>query len=636
MTLRAFLIGLAWVAVQSALAPYNNYVLRNSSFGGNLPLAPLLLLAFFVLIWNPAAARWTPKARLRSGELAFIWIMSAIASVLPLRGLTAFLIPLLASTAYFKTPENDWEALLNEAIPSWARVSDAEAARKFFESADGSAVPWEAWLKPLGFWTAFVLLCFLSLYCLCVLLRRPWVERERYSFPLARVPMELMHSPNAGRLLPRLLYDKRLWLGALIPILLHGLNALHDINPAVPEIPTRFHLTRGISGRPWGTLNHWPAPVAMIYPSVIGIGYLLPLEISFSLWFFFWAFKAQYVIISAFSIPIRPWTAASRQSIGAIIAVGCLIAWSAKDHLYRVVKGAFGFGSDKGEGELLSRRQAVGGYVGGAAGAALLLIWAGASVWPALAVMLIFLLISTVLTWMVANGGLMVVQAPFYPSDWIVLLFGSRAVGRRSLPILALPEHTLMRAWEQLPMPHFAHGARIGPEMGLKGRHIALALAGGVLAAAAVSYAATLYLGYTEGALNLANGGGWFTRTTFNRAANLIDSPVPPSGMEAGSVALGAAATAAMLLLRYQFVGFPLHPIGYAVGASSAPYVLWSSLFAAWAVKSLAIRLGGPKTYHAWRPLFFGLILGDYAAAGLLSALGFATGRGNNILPMQL
>ena len=56
-----------------------------------------------------------------------------------------------------------------------------------------------------------------------------------------------------------------------------------------------------------------------------------------------------------------------------------------------------------------------------------------------------------------------------------------------------------MRAWEQLPMPHFAHGARIGPEMGLKGRHIALALAGGVLAAAAVSYAATLYLGYTEG-----------------------------------------------------------------------------------------------------------------------------------------
>ena len=115
----------------------------------------------------------------------------------------------------------------------------------------------------------------------------------------------------------------------------------------------------------------------MIYPSVIGIGYLLPLEISFSLWFFFWAFKAQYVIISAFSIPIRPWTAASRQSIGAIIAVGCLIAWSAKDHLYRAVKGAFGFGSNKGEGELLSRRQAVGGYVGGAAGAALLLIWAG-------------------------------------------------------------------------------------------------------------------------------------------------------------------------------------------------------------------------------------------------------------------
>ena len=107
--------------------------------------------------------------------------------------------------------------------------------------------------------------------------------------------------------------------------------------------------------------------------------------------------------------------------------------------------------------------------------------------------------------------------------------------------------------------------------------------------------------------------------------------------MEAGSVALGAAlhggdASAALPVRRLSASSDRVT----LSGPSSAPYVLWSSLFAAWAVKSLAIRLGGPKTYHAWRPLFFGLILGDYAAAGLLSALGFASGRGNNILPMQL
>ena len=631
MTARAFLIGAAWTAAQSALGPYNNYVLRNSSFGGNLPMAPFLFLALLALVWNPIVGKRLPKARLNSSELAAVWIMSAVASVIPLRGMTAFLLPLLASTSYFKTPENDWEALLNEAIPSWSRVADPEAARKFFESADGAPIPWDAWTLPLLFWTAFILSCFLALYCLCALLRKPWVERERYSFPLARIPMELM-TPR----FPRLLRDKRLWWGALIPVAMHALNLLHDLNPSFPEIPTRFHLTRGITGRPWGTLNHWPAPVAMIFPSVIGIGYLLPLEISFSLWFFFWAFKAQYVLISAFSIPIRPWTAASRQSIGAMIAVAALIAWSSKDRLYAVLKGALRRREDRGGPELLSNRWAAGGYLAGIAAAAALLVFAGVSPWIAAAVTLLFLLFSTVLTWMVVNGGLMVVQAPFYPSDLLILLFGSRVLDRKSLPVLALPEHTLMRGWEQLLMPHLAHAVRIAPEKGLKRGGTALAVGAGVLIAIGVSYAAMLYIGYSEGVLNLGNGGGWFARTPFNRAANLIDSPTPPASMEAGSVAVGIGATAGMLLLRYRFVGFPLHPIGYAVGASSAPYVLWSSLFAAWAVKTLAIRLSGPKTYHAWRPLFYGLILGDFASAGALSILGFATGRGYNILPVQL
>ncbi len=106
----------------------------------------------------------------------------------------------------------------------------------------------------------------------------------------------------------------------------------------------------------------------------------------------------------------------------------------------------------------------------------------------------------------------------------------------------------------------------------------------------------------------------------------------------AGAMALmlwrvGAAVTVAIFGLRYRFIGFMLHPIGYAVGASSAPYLLWSSLFVAWAAKSVVIRAGGPRAYHGARPAFLGLVLGDYLMAGLWTVVGIATGDGYNFLP---
>ena len=64
--------------------------------------------------------------------------------------------------------------------------------------------------------------------------------------------------------------------------------------------------------------------------------------------------------------------------------------------------------------------------------------------------MLIFFLVSIVMTWMVVNGGMFLVQAPFYPSDYLVITIGSRAVGGPSLAFLAIPQHALMRSWGEL------------------------------------------------------------------------------------------------------------------------------------------------------------------------------------------
>ncbi|MBT7099602.1 hypothetical protein HN937_19665, partial [Candidatus Poribacteria bacterium] len=628
MSRRSLLIGTAWVALQSAVAPYSNYYARGSSLGGNLPLAPLVLLALILLPLNVALRRSRRGRPLVGSELAIVWIMTAVASVIPLRGVVAYLVPLLASPLHYATPENDWRALLVSALPSWAYVSNELAAHAFFDRPVGGArpVPWEAWLVPLAFWTAFVLAAFAGLFCLCAILRRPWVERERFSFPLARVPLEIITSAPSGPSAPSLLARRALWVGVAVPVVLHTVNGLHHYIPSVPELPTVYNLSRGATARPWTALRAWPAIVVMVFPCVIGVGYLLPLEISFSFWFFFLLFKAQYVLIQAFSVPVGAWTSASRQSMGSMLVVGFMLAWTARGHIASGLRRLLSPSAAPADDDYIPQRSAAAGLAVAATLMVVLLVRAGVSAHIAVVVMGVYLLVSTVLTWMVANGGMLVVQAPFYPTDYVRILFGARAVGLWAIPVLGIPQHSPMRGWEQLAMPHMMHGLYIGRRSGIGRSGVTLALAVAVVVSLVVGYIATLRLGYAEGASTFALGGRWFSETPFRRAASSIRNPQATQWPEVYSLLLGAVATVAMVGLRHRFVGFQLHPIGYAVGASSAPYFLWSSLFIAWGVKSLLIRIGGPKTYHEARPLFLGLVLGDYLMAGMWTVVGAATG----------
>jgi len=634
MSRRSILIGTAWVVLQSAVAPYNNYYARGASLGGSLPLAPLVFLALIVLPANWLARRLPGWRGLDGAEVATIWIMAAAASVIPLRGVVAFLVPLLAAPLHYATPENDWRALLVSALPKWTYVADEAAAHAFFDRpvGGGARIPWRVWLAPLAFWTAFVLAAFAGLYCVCAILRRPWVERERFSFPLARIPLDMM--TRGGGSPGRSLFTSRaFWIGLSAPVILHGVNGLHHYVPSAPELPTVVNLSRSFTAAPWASLRAWPAIVLMVFPCVIGVGYLLPLEVSFSFWFFFLAFKAQYVLIDATSLPIRAWTCASRQSMGSILVVALALAWTARAHILQVLRAVLTRSSDHGADDYVSQRGAAVGLLV-ATGAMTLMLWrAGVSPAIGVAVVGVYVVVSTVLTWMVANGGMLVVQAPFYPTDYVRILFGVRAVGLGAIPVLGIPQHALMRGWEQLAMPHMIHGLFLGRRQRMTGRAVTCAVAVAITVSLLVGYVATLRMGYSHGASALTIGGGWFSRTPFRRAAASIRTPADTQWLEVYSLLLGAVVTVGIVALRHRFVGFQLHPIGYAVGASSAPYLLWSSLLLAWAVKSVVIRVGGPRAYHRARPGFLGLILGDYLMAGLWTVVGVATGDGYNFLP---
>ena len=72
--------------------------------------------------------------------------------------------------------------------------------------------------------------------------------------------------------------------------------------------------------------------------------------------------------------------------------------------------------------------------------------------WVALSIIAFFLITSTALTWMVVNGGLLLIQAPMYPSEYFETTVGTRIIGANSWSLMGF-QRVMMRDWGGILMP---------------------------------------------------------------------------------------------------------------------------------------------------------------------------------------
>ena len=144
------MIGLVWVALQSAVMPYNEGVVRGTSLTGNhLPACSMIALLVLVLGVNLVWRKLRPGNELKPAELALVWIMSSVAANIPFRGLVGPLIPLIASPRYHASNENKWDELVMPHLKPWAIVSDDSAARMFYEGVGYGTFDWRPWAAPV-------------------------------------------------------------------------------------------------------------------------------------------------------------------------------------------------------------------------------------------------------------------------------------------------------------------------------------------------------------------------------------------------------------------------------------------------------------------------------------------------------
>ena len=636
MTVRAILIGLALVILQTAITPYNDYYLQGTDIAGNhFPLGAVFTLIFLTLLVNPILKTVLPRAMLNPKELIVIWVMMVVSSAIPSKGMIGFLLPYLAAPVYFATPENEWAETLHSHYPEWLIVWDKQAVTNFYEGE--SSVPWILWMKPILVWSAFIFLFYCVTICVSIVIRKQWVERERYVFPLVSIPVEMVQQTSGNRNLNGFFKKRLIWIGCGIAAVFHLLNGLHEYFPAIPSIPNRYDLYTPFTERPWIVMRWWPQFRFFLYFSVIGITYFLATEISFSCWFFFLFFKLQYIIINAFAIPISPWISARGQTMAAYVIMVIAFLINSRAHIKNIILKSFQSNTSTSmiddADEVLPYRSAFFGGIISFLLLTALCVYAGMSFWVACSIIILFLIASTALSWMVVNGGMLLIQAPMYPVEYFEIITGSRIINANSLALLGF-QRVMMRDWGGILMPSVLHGFKAADPVGLKRKSLFFVMAISIVVAIGVSYGASLPLIYEKGGLNLQHGPFVGAPRYLNHMVSLIQYPKDPKIGEAYSMLLGAGITTFLLIMQRQFMWWQIHPIGYVMGAVYSSYFLWSCMFVGWSLKYLILKTGGIGYYRRLRPVFMGLIVGEFGIIGAWMVLGIFTGVNyHNALP---
>jgi hypothetical protein len=180
-------------------------------------------------------------------------------------------------------------------------------------------------------------------------------------------------------------------------------------------------------------------------------------------------------------------------------------------------------------------------------------------------------------------------------------------------------------------MASCAHGLKLGEHLGSRLRLLFWVLLLAIALSFVGSVVMILYLSYTYGGINL---NGWFfgdgATNSFTYAATQLHSPTSPNWGGWLHTGVGAGIMALLMWTRHQLPWWPLHPIGFPVAVVWIMNETWFSIFLAWAFKGVIMKYGGSQFFRTTRPLFLGLIVGQYVTAGVWLVVDYFTGMTDN------
>ncbi len=617
------------VVIGFLLSPLNAYwvvQMELTKYSGHPSTFSLFFNCIFLLLiligLNAIVSRFAPKLVLTQRELLTIYLIIETATAIGGHDQLEVLVSTISHPHYFATAENKWDSLFLYMLPDWLIVTDMATLKDLYM---GQSEMWTmrhlmAYAKPILAWFAFFMVMYVTLMAMNVITRKQWAEREKLSFPLVALPLEMTAPDN------RFFKSRLMWIAFAIPCIINTIDNLHMLFPAVPLIQTAsYNVNTYITAWPWTAVGWLPVS---FYPWAIGIGFLLPLDLLFSCWFFFLFWKGESVAAAALQLgqnnPRAPYI--GEQAFGGYIGLALFAIWAMRSHLVEVFNKVLGRKSWLDDtGEAMTYRWAflltVFGFIG--------MVWfstlAGMTTNIAILFFVIFLLVSITVNRLRAELG-----APVHdlhdadPGAMMVRVVGSQNVLPENMAVFSL-YFSFNRAYRGHPMPIQMEGLRIAERTQIHQRAMMWLLTAAFVVGFFSGVWALLQTYFNVGASSakMVNQVPLiFGNEPWQRMQSWMSAPTKTEPMDGVAIVFGLFFTIILMVMRLRIVGWPFHPVGYAISTSWGMHKVWMPLFIAWLAKRLIIRYGGLKLYRQAIPFFLGLILGDFTSGAIFNIIG--------------
>jgi len=597
--------------------------------------APFYNVVFTLLVLtalNFWVRRRYPRLSLTRVELLTIYVMVSVSSAVCSHNMMEILVSLMGYAFFFQTPENNWANLFLGKVPRWLTVSDPVSLKNFYfgNSTLYRAENFIPWVVPILWWSSFCAVLIFTMLCINSILRKHWIESERLTFPVIMLPLEMTDESAS------LFRNRYMWIGFAFSgfmTLLAGLNYLYPSIPS-PQI-VRRDIGKYIVTEPWRAMGGIPLG---FYFWAIGIAFLMPLELSFSCWLFYWLIKLELVASRAIGLHEltvvgggfdRAYPFVNSQAYGAYLGFFVMSIWSSRHYLRKVFRTAFLGTKEVDESrEALSYRSAI---IGAAAGMLFLGAFAyrmGMALWIIGVFFILYFIFAINVSRIRAELGFpthdMHYMAPHHP---ILTAAGSENLPQQSLICFSL-FYWFNRTYASHPSPHQMEAYKLSERTGNPARDMFVAMVIAAVFAMPIGFWMLLHMYFQNGAAT-ANVEQWalaFGREAWNQLNGWLKIPLPSNYTALVFVGVGFTLSMIMGFLRLRFFRFPLHPLAYALGSSWGVAQLWMPLLIGSTAKFLLLRFGGLKMYRTAIPFFLGLILGEITIGSLWSIIGIALG----------
>ena len=618
---RAFLIGIPLIYL-SALWIFWGEMHLYTFCTWAAPFCNAVYILLIVSLINLLLRKYIHVLSLNRLELLAIYVMVSVGSALISSDMQGVLICLMGYPTYFANDVNNWHNLFANALPDWLLVTNKSVLTGFYRGGmDFLSEPkvMMAWLKPIIPWTLFIWALYFMMLSVSTILRKAWIERERLTFPIVALPIAMTDESE------EFFKNKLMWLGFAIAggiTLINGLNMLY---PSVPYIAIKRWSYPIVAG---GAFSNIGAFTISFYFFAIALGFLMPLDLSFSLGFFYGMFRLQPVLAQVLGVP--PGSAfpyAPSQAFGAYSAIFCAAVWGLRGYLKAVWKTAFGKGDPDGDiNEPIKYRTAI--ILFGLSSLFLVGFSIAAGMHPMVALVFftIYLAMSVMITRIRAEFGFPVHDMhEMGAGQTLIRTFGANSFDERTNGVFSL-FWWFNRVYRSHPMPHQLEGMKVAGNHGRSQRAMFKAMLIAGMIAVPICFLVYLQGFYHFGAAT-AKINMWGVGYGIDAFAGLEKSIKWPDQPELGdkiATIFGFAFALLLAALRRHFAGFPFHPLGFAVANSWGMYNLWLPIMIGSLCKWAVMKISGLSGYRRAVMLFFGLMLGEFAVGCTWILLGMA------------